>query len=698
MINELYPLSKAMQDAGITVESWHPEYEGLPKIKSDAPCVRIILSGNQVVRFESVDKSLGKKLRKYGNNQASFPAMNLAPLYRLENEDDKKILSSLLDKAGEKISIQQIKQLCTCNNWGRNFSEKYKRCMRNTPQKLEMLLQGKAVCPAVSKLIQVIQPFTDPQILHAELERIAFDNLEKRKDIRLTTQILFYNCKNNAKDDYGSLSVILDSEELEAEGIPAASVQFTEELNQALFAADVQEGCREKTTGLDAFDISYVPLAKPMPTVKLSGGFKVSLRTMFKGKPCQTRYGRIEDATYPISYEMRMQIKNALEWLSKEELQDTTWVKTGDKEILFVYPSRIPKAHMGFTRMFKAPQNAKQMARFETEAKLFAEYVVKTKITDPERYPESIQMFMLRKLDKARTKVIYTRCASPDEIVRHSEEWQDAAKNLPSFYVKNLYVPFPLEIANIMNRTWKQDGSQATDKFKPISSYHGMELLFGVSKEVLEADLRFVNSHSGNMALYAGKVLNTVTASKTKEQFYFKLHDALVLMGMLLYWLGSRKENYMNEYPYLLGQMLKVSDGLHELYCYEERNKQIPPQLVGNSMYVAASEMPMQTLAQLGRRMMPYITWAKKNPNAQIKGKRKGKDGEEVEFSGPSAGYLLSVYRQIADKLEPVLDKKTRFDDCEKAQLFIGYLASYPKNENGNKNNENDMLGGSVNE
>ena len=137
----------------------------------------------------------------------------------------------------------------------------------------------------------------------------------------------------------------------------------------------------------------------------------------------------------------------------------------------------------------------------------------------------------------------------------------------------------------------------------------------------------------------------------------------------------------MNEYPYLLGQILKVSDSLHELYCCEVRNGQIPPQLVGSSLYVAASEMPAQTLAQLANRMIPYITWAKANGEACIKRKLKNRQNEEIEYFGPPAGYLLYVYEQIADALISVLKDKQRFNDYEKAQMFIGYLAAFPKKE-----------------
>ena len=53
-----------------------------------------------------------------------------------------------------------------------------------------------------------------------------------------------------------------------------------------------------------------------------------------------------------------------------------------------------------------------------------------------------------------------------------------------------------------------------------------------------------------------------------------------------------------------------------------------------------------------------------------------------MEYFGPSAGYLLYAYEQVAGQLGLVLEDKRRFSDYEKAQMFIGYLAALPKKEN----------------
>ena len=90
MINELYELSKAIEQAGIQTQSWHLRYKPIPNIRPKAPCIRITISGGAVTELSTVDPELGTKLRKYGSNQGSYPCMNLVPLYRITDETVKQ--------------------------------------------------------------------------------------------------------------------------------------------------------------------------------------------------------------------------------------------------------------------------------------------------------------------------------------------------------------------------------------------------------------------------------------------------------------------------------------------------------------------------------------------------------------------------------------------------------------------------------
>jgi hypothetical protein len=123
----------------------------------------------------------------------------------------------------------------------------------------------------------------------------------------------------------------------------------------------------------------------------------------------------------------------------------------------------------------------------------------------------------------------------------------------------------------------------------------------------------------------------------------------------------------MENKPYLIGQIMKISDELHALYCKVVRKGEVPPQLVGNSLMTAALETPVQALAQLSQRLMPYIAWAKQY---------RTKGDPENSWK---AGWYLRLFEDNTTRigqLEPI-----RFGDLEKAQVFIGYLAAFPKRQ-----------------
>ena len=146
----------------------------------------------------------------------------------------------------------------------------------------------------------------------------------------------------------------------------------------------------------------------------------------------------------------------------------------------------------------------------------------------------------------------------------------------------------------------------------------------------------------------------------------------LALTALLLDRVGIRKEGYMENLPYLYGQLLKTSDELHVLYCKAVRNGDVPPQLVGGSLFQAAAETPLRTLNLLSQRIMPYYTWAKsyRYKNAMEAGKESWR-----------AGWLYGLYEKIVGQLRAVWTPQTRFNEEERAQLFIGYLAAFPQKE-----------------
>lgn len=666
MINELYQLSEAMDRAGVQTQRWHSKYKLIPNIRPNAPCVRISIFEGLVVELSSVPEDLGKGLRKFGDNQGSYPCMNLMPLYRITDESIKKSLKALKPEHIDPAKIEEIESWCqdNRNNWGKKFQNKYKICMDRSTELCKLIPKFAPI----QILTEESKYFCDPIKLHREMKATAFEMLRNQENVLLALRILFYQGDPTKKpeDDCGSLSIALETPKLiDNFGFPAISAKFVLELNNALMQVE-KKGA---TSEFDAFGVPFAPVGKstPMPTAKLAGGFDATLRTMFGGQPCQMRYGRIEDASYPISPEMRGKLHASLDWLGgSKEHENITWMSIDKGEVLFAYPSRIHEQAISYTRMFGRPQKSNVI--FEEQTKQFITELRQGREVGADAKADRIQLFILKKLDKARVKVVYTRQTDAHELEECSEAWTLGCSNLPVFHFGKLKAPFPLEAAAAFNMFWKQNGEQATDQCRPVSQYHGLELLMTPELSVT-ADLHMLSEKAMTVGAFLGSLL-------AKKNFHHSIWEQitkmLALMGLMLYRKGIGKENYMEDFPYQYGQLLKVSDELHAMYCRVVRNGDLPSQLAGSGLYQAAAEAPLRTMSLLAQRMNPYIAWAKTYHTVT---------DSQKETGAGLAKWFLRIYEEIAGKLYEVWTPNMRFNDEERAQLFIGYLAALPKRE-----------------
>lgn len=677
MINELFELSRAMERAGISAQSWHRKYKPIPNISEKSPCLRIVLSGGKITQISMVGKDLGACLRKYGSNQGTFPCCNLAPLYRVTDEDVKKKLEQLQKGDLKGLDLEEIHSWCDKSNWGEKFQKKYAISMKAVPKELHDLLDGRPEAGPVLQLIEEAKPFAEPQILHDALKTAAFQMLEQKIDVALALHLLFYagSAEKPAQEDTGTLSIVFDCDALIDAQIPAASVKFTRQLNQALLAADGDDIPASSET--DAFGLPFTPLEEPMPTVKLAGGFEVALRTMFGANRCQMRYGAVENASYPISPQMRLELQAALNWLGDEEHRHQTWTNTDKDEILFAYPHTLPKENINYTRTFKRPPNWE--TTFEKESEALISDLRGLHPDGAKAHADRLQVFILRKIDKARTKVLYTRITDPVELKARAEAWSRGCANLPALPFGQPRTLFPLDAADVLNRMWKQNGTLITEKCKPVPHYRGMELLMEPDGPVTQ-DLNMLVKGLYSLAPYLGG-LNINDRGHT-QLIWWRVKEMLALCGFLLDRLQIRKERYMDDFPYQYGQLLKVSDELHILYCQVVRNGDVPPQLAGSGLVQAATEFPIRTINHLGQRMLPYVTWARSYRHHKMAAAQEETQAEDkpAPMSKPArAGWLLYLYEGIVEKLCSSWDPSVRFNDAQKAQLFLGYLAALPK-------------------
>jgi hypothetical protein len=509
--------------------------------------------------------------------------------------------------------------------------------------------------------------------------RIALENCVWERlsgDIKTYLPLLIYkgNAKKEPEDDIGSLSIMLDLSDWQQYGDPIANENTTKQINEWLNA---NSGSTPQTTfsQYDAFGTPYSDIGKPMPSVRLAPGFEVALRSMFREQACQYRYRNADDYSFPVALANRSAAKTSLEWIVQPDNENVTWRKIDNDSVLFVYPDKLPKISPKFAGLFGSGINKNADTdngdRFEIIAKNF---MVTLNAVEPQERPKNLQIFALQQIPPAlskRAKVVFTRNLTVDGLISAAEEWQLGCENLPGISQVDLTTPFPLGISKVANKVWKQDGTRADGKnaVKLMRYYQGMELLLDVpQKSQILRVLHGVTAHSLGLVLFVG---NNLPRSKNavKDMLKKEIGGLLPVLGLLLYKSGVMKEDYMQDTAYLIGQVLKISDALHALYCEVKRNGDVPPQLAGNSVLVTASETPVQALALLCTRMNPYISWAK-----QYRTQKQEKSG--------LAAWFLRQYEPLMLQLHQNLTTNIRFSDQDKAQLFIGYLAELPKSGN----------------
>lgn len=389
-------------------------------------------------------------------------------------------------------------------------------------------------------------------------------------------------------------------------------------------------------------------------------------------------------------------MKRSLEWLAALERKGLTWadvsnISGGERvpSVLFAYPSKLPQQLPEVAQLFTGLQGTS-----ESHEALFA--ACAQRVTGALQGVASVstqtavRVFVLKKADKARTKLAFHKWYQTEHLVRSAEQWDLACQNIPAITIRGhggnsgqavhwqpLLTPFPAEVVWCLNTIWLRQGTQ-----NPRQLVKDDQLCDMVRKFTIEDGLRLLLDVGIQLEYHAAWMLDALVRQSAplllaighahhREQFhrmplsYAKQARLLPsILGLLLYKLEHRKGAYMHEPPFLIGRLLSLADQLHEQYCQKVRKGSVPSQLVGNALMPTALDQPTQGLALLSQRILPYQAWAK---TAQ---------GGDVGL----VKYFLGEMGKLSNELA-TLPLPERCDDAAKAQMLLGYLARTEKSD-----------------
>lgn len=699
MLNELYELSLSLEKAGIAPTEWHPDLKELPKLSKAKPCYKVYLAQDgAIVDIEFIeDMAQIEGLRKWqsGGYGYSFPCFNVRPLFKAyagshAEASEKKKFDDWL-KVVKKLQALDDDAALSLANWTVDgnalWSEKDKGrvaiCLDNIPSKLnEILGDPPDEYGAMTELIQRCLKTTADQFFQ-QISQVLIQKISANPaTCDKFTGLLFHS---GTKPPTNDIQVVLElSDGLAAFPRPAAHSTIHGWVNRQILA---HEGKKSDAVAsgknIDAFGFFSADWQNKLAevSVPILGGVK--LRAMNPESPCQTRYRQIDSESFVVGKEVRKRVKGALEWLTDDARKDKTWSNVSftrdDKEILFVYPSELPKVSLAAVAMFgSAPTNsATQSARFVN----YAEDVTKSlhSIARPLKEVE-MRVFALRKMDKARTQVSCHRNYSAERLIAAATEWQTSCGNVPTIQIRQwgkekgskpewqpLEVPFPMEVIWCLNTPWPKTADDAKKRVREFSSSDAVALLLdeGVQlKPLLKRAMHAVIRNGGSLLTAVAHTQHQGGVHKVNGKYDKQKLLLPTILGLLLAKLECKKENFMKTAPYLIGRMLSLADQIHFHYCQHVRNGSAPSQLIGNALMTTALEEPEKALALCAQRILPYQAWARTT-------------------SGDGAGLAKFFLAELGKACSEIalVEMPRRCADTDKAQMLLGYLARTEKSD-----------------
>lgn len=707
MLNELYELSKSLSRLDINVVSWHRFLKECPR-GGKSYFVDIDANSRITNLRQITDPDRLGQLRKYEKAAGySFPSFNILPLWQFDDDNDTAAATKLRKAIASKNPPQADEVYTSLNEligmarsvWvdpnkksgGRDAMDKLNGCLGGVVKDLLAIVPPDSECKAFRQLLERTISL-DATALHVQLNDwivTQFQGYSDRWSVWFDLLFFLSGSKPTAS------SLVLELSDQSDFDYPVNHQRSYEAFNRCLQVSDTAGERSEQSLDPDAFAAVDGGREESFPEVKMSRFGKINLRSMSRESLCQNRYGVAESKSFPVSQSIRQECKNALEWISRDERVNVTWSDitsvNGTSAVLFAYPVRLTEQPPVLTSWITGGEDSyaiENEGRFEAASQTIATALQGRTSTDREN---DIVVFALTKPDGFRTKVLFSHRYSSERIIVSAKDWELGALNIPPIQSRQFgeekgikprwrepLTPFTIEVVGCLNTVWLRGGTHASS-CKTVRVEDAVALLLETGQVLRSTAKHLLETLLKNTT---GLLLSVGQASQVGQvhvvQKNFQKHQLLLprILGILLFKLGIHKGDYMKTPAFLVGRMLSLADQLHLQYCNQVRKKEVPPQLVGNSLMPTALNTPIQALSVLADRMRPYQAWA-----------QTVQSGENVGL----AKYLLSQLSSVSTQLANCEIPK-RTNDSDRATMLLGYLSRPEKDtpEPGANDNDNN--------
>jgi hypothetical protein len=417
------------------------------------------------------------------------------------------------------------------------------------------------------------------------------------------------------------------------------------------------------------------------------------------------RYGRNGPASFPVAADLVSRVSGALSAITAGNRRGKTWrllpAETGDGQDLLIafVASALDQpvadslaADTEDDDIEEAPEG--RVALEQTGKDLIGLWRGIAARAEP---GETARILILRTVDPGNRKAVYDRRPSIQALDHAARTWTKAMANAPQWVAWPVFVgrkqvmgrprlQAPLSFVAFSRKLYIRGGRE-TARAPGISGAEALALFLGEGdrkRRAARALRLLLDRHAGLLAgLAHASRRGQLKAFDPKASARVDALRSISWLGALLFFLGHNKEAYMDDAGFKLGQLLAAADAVHMGYCAEVRGGDVPPTLVGNSVFAIAGRNPERALAVLQTRWKPYHGWATRKERVRADTPDKG---DTRGWAVLRAVAQMRRAAQLCRELQPVLaQRKQAADDAFRAELLLGYLAGLkpePKSDN----------------
>ena len=712
MLNEVFLLSESLKRTGITLHSWHRHFKECPQ-SGKAFFAELDDRGHVAKVSPITDPQIRAELRKYEKAAGySFPSFNVPPLLQFVEEEKKERAAKFRKALGSKkppetaVRDKELAYLLSVSTSGwlrpdkgarsKDAMDKLNDCLSSvTYDMMAMLGESTDESRSFVELLRRAQQ-TNGTALHERLKEIAIHEIRsEQSEAAEWMDVLFFHSGKTPNN----IAITLELVDQSQFAYPANHPKVQAWVNDRLLATEnIEEGKQGHAGAPDAFGgVEGGGMNDSFPEIKIPVLGNVKLRAMSSESPCQRRYGLADARSFYVLQPTRLEMKTALEWITREERRGKTWCDVsslgGVSAMLITYPSELPTETPELAGLLggEREQSDPDGSRFEACARRVTE-TLKGKPTSSRN--AELRVFVLTKPDGFRTKVLHSSRYTVQHLLNSADEWQALCRNSPPIVIRQFgpkkgnnpvwqrpLTPYPAEVIWCLNTVWQRMGTHAETAFD-FQIADGLSLLLAdgpVLQTVAMRAVRAITVNSLSLLLAIGQATHHGKVHPMGKVYGKQALLLPQILGLLLAKLDYKKGAYMKNPPYLVGRLLSLADQLHIQYCHLVRKSQVPPQLVGNALMTSAMETPEKALALFWQRIKPYHAWAQ-----TVQG------GDEVRL----AKYCLSEMGRVSASLSDT-DLPSRCSDTDKVAMLLGYLARSEKeksdDDSSNTSNEGEQ-------